>query len=141
MPARACARRTDSPLVCVGVVEEPVDGRGGEGLGHEFVEPAWVQVRADRDGAFLVGGVDEPIEAFGGVVSDGQQADVVNDYEVGAEDAGDGAGDGVVGAVRADEGAEVLEAEPGDFQALFDGVLAERFEEERLPGAGGPADH
>ena len=37
----------------VGVVQEPVDGRGGEGLGHELVESGWVEVRGDRHGAFL----------------------------------------------------------------------------------------
>ncbi len=25
----------------MGVVQEPVDGRGGQGFGHEFVEPNW----------------------------------------------------------------------------------------------------
>jgi len=47
-------------------------------------KPAGLQVRGDRDRAFLVGGVDEPVEAFGGVGSDGQQADVVDDDQVGA---------------------------------------------------------
>ena len=56
----------------VGMVEEPVDGRGREGLGHELVEPGGVQVRADRDRSFLVGGVDEPVEAFRGVVADAE---------------------------------------------------------------------
>ena len=42
----------------VGVVEEPVDGRGGEAFGHQLVEPGGVNVGADRDRAFLVGGVD-----------------------------------------------------------------------------------
>ena len=59
-------------LAEVGVVQEPVDGGGGQGLGHEFVEPGGVQVRADRDGAAFVGGVDEAVEAFGGVGSDEQ---------------------------------------------------------------------
>ncbi len=51
-------------LTDVGVVEEPVDGGGGQGFGHEFVEPGRVQVAADGDGAFLVGGVDEPVQPF-----------------------------------------------------------------------------
>jgi hypothetical protein len=29
----------------VGVVQEPVDGRGGEGLGHELVEGIWNWLR------------------------------------------------------------------------------------------------
>jgi hypothetical protein len=51
----------------VGVVEQPVDGRGGEGLGHDLVEPGRVEVRTDRQGAAFVGGVDEPVEPFGGI--------------------------------------------------------------------------
>ena len=51
----------------MGVVQEPVDGRGGQGLGHELVEPGGVQVRADRDRAFLVGGIDEAVEPLGGI--------------------------------------------------------------------------
>jgi hypothetical protein len=55
-------------LADVGVVEEPVDGRGGEGLGHQLVERGGVQVGGQRDRAFLIGGVDEAVEAFGGVL-------------------------------------------------------------------------
>jgi hypothetical protein len=32
------------------VVQEPVDGRGGEGFGHDGVEPGWVQVAGDGQG-------------------------------------------------------------------------------------------
>ena len=88
-------------LADVGVVEEPVDGGGGQGLGHELVEPGGVQVRGERDRAFLVGGVDEAVETFGGVVGDRQQPDVIDDDQLGAQDPGDGLGDGVVGAVAA----------------------------------------
>ena len=65
-------------LTDVGVVQEPVDGRGGEGLGHELVERCGVQVRAERDGAFLVGGIDQAVQAFGGVMRHGEQPDVVD---------------------------------------------------------------
>jgi hypothetical protein len=54
----------------VGVVQEPIDRRGGESLGHQLVERGGVQVRGDRDGAFLVGGIDEAVEALGGVLGD-----------------------------------------------------------------------
>ena len=47
-------------------MQEPVDGGGGQRLGHELVEPRRVQVRRDRDGTALVGGVDEAVEPFGG---------------------------------------------------------------------------
>ena len=33
----------------VGVVQEPVDGRGRDALGHQFVEPGRVDVGGDRD--------------------------------------------------------------------------------------------
>ena len=84
------------------MVEEAIDGGGGQGLGHELVEPGGVQVAGDGDAAFLIGGVDEAVEALGGVGADGQQADVVDDDEVGAQDPADRLGEGVVGAVAAD---------------------------------------
>jgi hypothetical protein len=33
------------------VVKEPVDGRGGQGFGHDHVEPGWVDVAGHGDGA------------------------------------------------------------------------------------------
>ena len=124
----------------MGVVQQPVDGRSGQGLGHELVEPGGVKVRGDRHRAFLVGGVDQPVEAFGGVGRHRQQADIVNDNQLGAEDFADRFADGVVGAVPADQPAEVFQGEPGDVQSLFDGELPERLEQERLPGSGRSAD-
>jgi hypothetical protein len=57
-----------SDLADVGVVEQPVDGGGGQDdLGHQFVEGGVVQVGGDGDGSFLVGRVDEAVEALGGV--------------------------------------------------------------------------
>ena len=41
-------------LAEVGVVEEPVHGRGGDGFGHELVESGGVDIRADRQGPLLV---------------------------------------------------------------------------------------
>jgi len=43
-------------------MEEPVNDRGGEGLGHQLVERGGVEVGGERDGAFLVGGVDEAVQ-------------------------------------------------------------------------------
>jgi hypothetical protein len=99
-----------------------------------------VEVRGDGDRALLIRGVDEAVEAFGGVGGNGQEPDVIDHDEVRAQDPGDGLGDGVVGAVPAQQDAEVFEGEPGDPQALLDGVLAERLEQEGLPGARGSAD-
>jgi len=44
-------------------------------------------------------------------------------------------------AVPPDQDAELLEGEPGDLQALFDGLLTEGFEQERLARPRRPADH
>ena len=71
-------------LADVGVVQQPVDGRGGQSLGHQLVESGWVQVGRDRHGSFLIRGVDEPVEAFGGVLGHWEQPDVVDHDEVGA---------------------------------------------------------
>ena len=51
-------------LAEVGVVEESVHGCGGDGFGHELIEPGGVDVRADRKGPFLVGGFHDPVEAL-----------------------------------------------------------------------------
>ena len=75
-------------LADVGVVEQPVNGGRGQRFGHEFVEPGGVQVRADGDGPFLVGGIHQAVQAFGGIVGHRKEADVVDDDEVGAQDAG-----------------------------------------------------
>ena len=48
------------------MVQEPVDGGGGQGLGHDRVEPGGVQVAGDGDGAAFVGGVDDAVERFTG---------------------------------------------------------------------------
>jgi hypothetical protein len=66
-------------LANVGVVEQPVDGGGGQRFGHQFVEPRWVQVRADRDRPLLIGGVDEPVETLSCVGSDREESDVVDE--------------------------------------------------------------
>ena len=124
----------------MGVVEQPVDGGGRQSLGHQLVEAGRVQVRADRDGASFVGGVDQAVEPFGRVRADRQQADIIDDDQVRAQDRADRAGDRVVGAVTMDQDAQPLEREPGHLQAGFDRELAERFEEEGLPGPRGAAD-
>ena len=87
----------------MGVVQEPVDGGGGQGFGHDRVEPGGVQVGRDGDRAAFVGGVDDPVEGFGGGLAGGQHADVVDHDQVGAGDLGDGAGDRAVTKItRAD---------------------------------------
>src|SRR5206468_5443679 len=75
-----------------------------------------------------------------GVGADGEHADVVDHDQVGAGDPGDGAGDGVVGAVAADQRAELVDGEPGHRPAGVDGQLAQRLAEVRLPRPAGPAD-
>jgi hypothetical protein len=51
----------------VGVVQESVDGGGGEGFGHDLVEAGGVQVAGHGQGSAFVGGIDQAVEAFGGV--------------------------------------------------------------------------
>src|SRR5208282_4830279 len=65
-------------LADVGVVHQPVDGGCGQGFRHQLVESRRVKIRADRDAAALVGGVDDPVKAFGCVGADGQEPDVVD---------------------------------------------------------------
>ena len=98
------------------MVQEPVDGCGGQGLGHQLVERGGVEVGGERDGAFLVRGVDEALWALGGVGGHRQQADVIDDDQICSQDTGDGLGDGVVGAVPAQQDAEVLEGEQATFR-------------------------
>lgn len=113
-------------LADMGVVQEPVNGCCGQGLGHQFVEAGGAQIRADGGGAFFVGGVHDPVESFGGVGGHREQADVVDHDELGAEDSGHGIHDAVVRAVRTDQGAEVFESEPRHADPGLDGLLAER---------------
>jgi len=65
-------------LADVGVVQQPVDGRGGQCFGHEFVEGRGVKVGRNGDGTFLIGGIDEAVETLGGVGGHGQQPNVVD---------------------------------------------------------------
>ena len=51
----------------VRVMQQSVDGRGRHRFGHQLVEPARVDVGADRDRSFLVGGVDDSEQRVGGV--------------------------------------------------------------------------
>ena len=105
-------------------------------LRHEFVEPGGVQVRTQRDGAFLVGGVDDAVEGFGGLGCDGEQADVVDDDDVGAHDALIARPVVSSARPRSDDAAEVFEAEPADVGAVVDRSMSEGFEEVALAGAG-----
>ncbi len=76
-------------------------GRGGEGFGHEFVERCRVQVRADRDGAFLIRGIDQSVETFSGVLGNRKKPDVIDDHQISPQDTGYRFGHGVIGAVAA----------------------------------------
>ncbi|ALV45374.1 hypothetical protein MB46_07575 [Arthrobacter alpinus] len=58
-------------LAEVGVVHEPVHGRGGDVFWHELIEARGVDVGDDRWGAFLAGASHDTVEAIGGVTGDG----------------------------------------------------------------------
>jgi hypothetical protein len=85
-------------------------GRCGRGqdLGHKLIKGILVQIRADRDGAFLISGIDQAIEAFGGVLGDGQQPDVIDHGQVCPQDPADGFADGLIGTVAAEQDTEIL---------------------------------
>ena len=61
------ANRFPGGLADVRVVQQPVDGCGGQRFGHELVKACGVEVGTDRHGTLFVGGVDESVETFGGV--------------------------------------------------------------------------
>ena len=123
----------------VRVVQEPVDGGGGERLGHQLVKAGRVQVAGDRQRAPLVGGVDDAEERFGGLEGNREHADVIDHDQIGADQPADGFGDGVVGAVAANERGQGFQGVPGDGLALIDREMPERFDQVRLAGAAGPA--
>jgi hypothetical protein len=75
-------------------------------LGMIVSKPEGVQVAGDRDRTAFVGGVDDPVEGFGGGLAGGQHADVVDHDQICAGDLGDGARDGAVGAGAADRGGQ-----------------------------------
>ena len=76
-----------TPLPAVAWVRRMVAGghddvvRGGAALALAMVlgmsvEPGGVKVARQGDGAFLVSGVDDPVERLGGLGGDWEQADV-----------------------------------------------------------------
>ena len=79
------------------------------------------------------------VEHLCGVGGYREQSGVVDD-QLGAQDLGDGLGDGVVGVVTAQEHAEVLQGETGNLQPLLDRLLREGLEQECLDGPGVLAD-
>ena len=79
-------------LADVRVVQEAVDGRGGQGFGHQLVKRSRVQIGRHRYRALLVRGIDQAVQALGGVLRNRQEPDVITDHEVGAQDPGDGLG-------------------------------------------------
>ena len=91
-----------------------------------------MEVRGEGDAALLVGGVNDPVEGFGGVGGDRQKPDVIDQDQVRSQDAAESPAGGVVGPVPADDLAELFEAEPEHVGAGVDGGVAERFEEVRF---------
>jgi hypothetical protein len=64
-------------LAQVRVVQQPVDGRGGQRFRHQLVESARVKVRRDRHRAAFIGGFDNAVKTFGGISADRKKPDVV----------------------------------------------------------------
>ena len=59
-------------------MHEPVDRRVGNGFGHQLVEAAGMEIRADGERTALIGGVDDAIEGLGRLGGDGEKADIVD---------------------------------------------------------------
>jgi hypothetical protein len=119
----------------VRVVQQPVDGGGGDGLGHLLVKAGGVQGASDRQRAPLVGGVDDAEERFGCLEGNREHPDVIDHDRIGTDESADGFGDGVVGAVAPNEGGERFQGVPGDGLAVVDREVTERFNEVRFAGA------
>jgi len=62
-----------------------LDGGGGEGFGREFDETCRVEVGAGRYSTIFVGCVQNPVQALGSVRGNRQEAYIVDDLELGAE--------------------------------------------------------
>jgi hypothetical protein len=69
----------------MGMVQQPVHVGGGQGLGHQLVEAGRVEVGANGHTAALVGGVDQAVEALGGLDADREQPNVVDHDQVGPQ--------------------------------------------------------
>ena len=87
-------------------------------LGMSSSNPDGVDVHGECDRAFLVGGVDHAEQRLRRYGRDGQQADVVNEDEIGTDQLRDRLVDAVVSAVAADEDSERLERAPCDGSAF-----------------------
>ena len=119
----------------VRVMQEPVDGSGGECFGHELVETGRMHIRADGHRTFLIRRIHQTKESLGGIRTDGQEPDIVNDDQLGAQDGLHRFGHRIVGTVAAHQHSQLLQPEPRHFEAGFNGELTEAFQKERLAGA------
>ena len=88
-----------------------------------------MDVAGERDRAPFVGGVDDAEQRLGLGRRDRQQADVVDDDQVDADELADRLGDGVVGAMAAQQRRQGLERVPGDGLAPVDREVTERLDE------------
>ena len=102
----------------VGVVEKPVHSRRGQALGEDRVEAGRVQVRRDDQRALLIGGIDQAIQRLGFNGTGGQQANVGDDDELGADDTLDDLAGRSVDPRARDRGRERLKSEPGHPQVV-----------------------
>ena len=101
------------------MVQEPIQQADGGGVfGQESSPLVEGPVRADAEGAALVGGGDEPEQQLGAGVVERGEAHLVDDDQVGAEQVLDDAADGVVGQPPVEGldqvgGGEVADLVPG----------------------------
>ena len=69
-----------------------------------------MQVEQDRDGLLLVTRIDEAIEVLGRLCANFEEADIINHDRICGENAGENAGHGIVGTMRAHQRTKVFQS-------------------------------
>lgn len=113
----------------MGVVEQPVHGRGCDRLWHQAVESDRVQVRGDDHRPHLVGGVDHSQEGFCLLLGDRKHPNVVDHDQIAADQLVDRATDRLIDQVPAEKAGERTQSVPDRAYALVDHQVGEGFSE------------
>jgi hypothetical protein len=116
------------------VVQEAVEQADGGGvLGQEPAPLVEGPVRADPEGAALVGGGDEPEQQLGAGVVEWRESHFIDYDQVVTEQVLDDAADGVVGQAPVEGLDELGGGEVADLASCLDGGDAERDQAVGLP--------
>src|SRR5437867_4631126 len=121
----------------LGVMEEAIEGGPGEERVVEKRRPLLERaVRGDDEGAALVALADDLVEVHRLLALEGTEAEIVDDQQVRAREAGETAVEGGVRPRRAELGEELVRRGVEDAVAGDAGAVAERLGEVALPDAG-----